>query len=836
VRDRRGFVWLDAIRQDVRSALRLLRKNAGFTTVAMLSLGIGIGVNSAVFSVINGILLKPFPYPHAERLVGIWEKRPDGQRSAMSTLNYLDYANRSTMFERLAATTGCCAYVVLGEGAAPTRLTALHVSATYFDVLGATAAIGRTFLSGEDQAGRDHVVVLSHKLWSSQLGADATLLGRSIRLDGQPYTVIGVMPEGGPFDRTRTQIWLPLAFGQDRMNRSSHWLLTLTGGAVGRLKPGVTIAQARAEMEAIGARLSAEYPSSNNGWSAAVEPYVSVVVGKDLPRSLYLLFAAVGMVLLIGCVNLASVMLARALARHREIAVRAALGATRGRLVQQLLIESLLLSIGGGMLGLLVAAGVTTVLSTTLAQLPLTMATLPILIPAEASIGLDWRVLLFTWTLCMGTGLGSGLVPAFSAARMTSVTLTSVGGRASAAAGHRRMRNALVVAEVALAFVLLANSGLLIRSFFRMQSAETGFEVANVLTAEIPVRDHRFASAAQFHGFVRQVIDAIAALPGVSDVAFTDGMPLQGTPTLSFFQIAGRPGVERSQRPAASFKVVSPGYLRALGLRLRRGRWLSGLDREETARVAVINDTMARMYFSNEDPVGQHLLMNQPGLGFVFPGPEVPWEVVGVIADERLTPFDDNEVHPAIYVSNEQSPTPFAGIVVRTSLDSSRLEKELKQAIAVVDRDQPVSDVKTLEQLKDESMTPDRLRSALLGLFAAMALVLSGVGIYGVVSYLVAQRTRELGIRAALGASPASLVILVVGPGMVRAAIGLAVGRLAAYGTTRLLRGFLFGVGPSDAVTFAATAGVLAGVAFVACYVPARRAARVNPLNALRAE
>jgi putative ABC transport system permease protein len=824
---------LETVRQDVRIALRTLRKNAGFTTVAMVSLAIGIGVNSAVFSIINAILLKPFPYPHAERLVAIWEKRPDGQRTAMSTLNYLDYAARSTVFENVAATTGCCAYVMLGDGGAPTRLTALHVSATYFDVLGATPAMGRTFASGDDQVGRDHVVVLSHKLWASHFGADETLVGRAIRLDGHPYTVIGVMPAGGPFDRTRTQIWLPLAFAQDRMNRSSHWLLTVTGGALGRLKAGVTAARARVELEAIGAQLSAEYPSSNRGWSAVVEPYAGVVAGKDLPQSLYLLFAAVGTVLLIGCVNLANVMLARALARDREIAVRAALGASRGRLVQQFLTESLLLSIGGGTLGLLAAYGLTATLNVALARLPMTMATLPILIPAEAMIGVDWRVLLFTWTLCMATGVGFGLAPAFTAARTAHV---GVGGRASTAVVHRRLRGALVVAEVAFAFVLLTNAGLLIRSFFRMRGAETGFDVTNVLTAEMPVKDHRFATAAQFHGFVRQVIDAVEAIPGVSEVAFTDGMPLQGTPTLAFFQIAGRPRVERSERPAGNFKVVSPGYLRALGLRLRRGRWLSDLDREETSRVAVINATMARVYFPNEDPVGHYLLMNQPGLGFVFLGQEVPWEVIGVIADERLTPFDDRESHPAIYVSNEQSPTPFAGFVVRGSTDPSHLEKQLRQAIAAVDPDQPVSDVKTLEQLKDESMTPDRLRSSLLSLFAAMALLLSGAGIYGVVSYLVAHRTHELGIRAALGASRASLVTLVVGPGMAQAALGLAVGCLGAYATTRLLNAFLFGVGPSDAPTFVATGGVLAGVALVACYVPARRAARVNPLSALRAE
>jgi len=834
--DFRRLDFLDIVRHDLRIALRLFRRNAVFTTVALVSLAIGIGANSAVFSIVNAVMLKPFPYPHAERLVAIWEKRPDGHRSAMSTLNYLDYAGRSIALESIAATTGCCAYVMLGEGEAPTRLTSLHVSATYFDVLGATPALGRTFVSGEDTEGRDHVVVLSHKLWASRFGADPTLIGRSIRLDGQPYTVVGVMPAGGAFDRTHTEIWLPLAVGPDRMNRGSHWLLTITGAALGRLKPGVTVAQARAEMEAIGARLSAEYPSSNRGWSVVVEPYASVVVGQDLAQSLSLLFAAVGMVLLIGCVNLANVMLARALARDREIAVRAALGATRARLVQQFLTESLLLSIGGGLLGLVVAYGIIMLVNAGLARLPLTMATFPILIPAEASIGIDGRVLLFTWMLCMAAGVGFGLAPAFGAARATNAALASGGGRASTAVVHRRLRSALVVAEVALAYVLLVDAGLLIRSFFRMRGAETGFEAANVVTAEISLRDHRFATPTQLHAFVRQVIDAIEVLPGVSGVAVTDSMPLQGTPTLAFFQVAGQPRVERSQRPTASFKVVSSGYLRALGLRLQRGRWLSDRDREETSRVAVINDTMARMFFSNDDAVGQHLVMNQPGLGFVLPGPDVPWEVIGVIADERLTPFDDKTPHPAIYVSNEQSPTPFAGIVVRTALDASHLEKVLKQAIAAVDRDQPVSDVKTLAQLKDESMTPDRLRSSLLSVFAAMTLILSGAGIYGVVSYLVGQRTQELGIRAALGASRESLLALAIGPGMIQAALGLALGCVGAFGTTRLLGSFLFGVGPSDAVTFVTAAGLLAAAAFIGCYLPARRAARVDPLTALHAE
>jgi putative ABC transport system permease protein len=832
----RTFRRLDAVRQDVAFAVRMLRKTPGFSTVAILSLAIGIGASSAIFSVVNGVLLKALPYPHAERLVSVWEKRPDGERSAMSTLNYLDYAKQGSVFEHLAATTGCCGYVMLGGGAAPARLTALRVSATYFDVLGTEAAIGRTFVPGDDQQGRDHVVVLSHRVWSSRFGSDQALIGRPIRLDGQPYTVVGVMPQGGPFQHARTDIWLPLSFPPERMNRSSHWLLTISGGALGRLKPGVTVEQARAELETIASRLSAEYPASNKGWSAAVEPYVSVIVGKDLLRSLYLLLGAIGMVLFIGCVNLANVMLARALARQREIAVRSALGAGRGRLVQQLLTESLALAACGGVFGVIVAYAIVAALNAAVAALPLTMATLPIVFPPEASIELDWRVLSFTLLVSMASGMAFGLVPAVCGPRGIGGAPGAAWPGARVTPVHHRLRSALVVTEVALAFALLAGAGLLIRSVVSMRAADLGFEAGNLVTAEIPVRDHRFATAGELRGFIRQVTDTIEALPGVSAVAFTDSMPLQGTPTLTFFQLAGQPRVERSQRPTAPFKVVSPSYSRALGLRLSRGRWLSEFDRDETSRVAVINATMARMYFPDADPVGRHLIMSQPGLGFVLLGEETPWEIVGVIADERLVPFDDQEPHPAVYVSNLQSPTPFAGVVVRTSVDPSGMGEALRRSVAAIDADQPVTDVKTVGQLEDESLLPDRLRSWLVGVFAAIALLLASAGIYGVVAFLVAQRTHELGIRAALGATPASLVTLVVVPGAVYAGLGLALGCVLAYGVTRLLGSFLFGVRPSDAITFLGTAGVLAVVAIVACYLPARRAARANPIEAVRAE
>jgi predicted permease len=827
---------VSALIQDVRYAARMLRKNPAVTVVVLLTLTLGIGVNTAIFSFVDAILLKPLPYPNADRIVGIWERRPSGQPNSMTTLNYLDYAKQSTVFERIAATTGCCAYTMLGGETASTAMLALHVSPSYFDILGAAAAHGRTFMRGDDEPGRDHVVVLSHRLWASRFGSDTGLIGRTIRLDAEPYTVIGVMPEKSPFDRMYVQLWLPVTFGPERMNRTSHWLLSLTGGALGLLKPGVTIERARAEMEAIGARLSTEYPNTNKGWSVVLQPYAAIVVAKDLQQSLYLLLAAVGMVLLIGCVNVANVMLGRGLAREREVAVRLALGAAPGRVIRQFLTESLLISISGGVLGIVVGYAFVALLKATFAALPLTMAILPILIPAEASILIDWRVLSFATVLSIVSGVAFGLAPAIATTSASRAASIGSGRRTSTTVVHRRVRSALVVAEVALAFVLVANAGLLIRSFVNMRHTDTGFDAANVLTAELPVREHRFADVGQLRAFMHRIVAAVRALPGVSDVAFTDGMPLQGVPTGMFFQIASRLVVERAQRPVGDFRLVSPAYFRVLGLRLRRGRVLSDVDRDDTPLVAVINETLARQYFANEDAVGQHLLMNRPEFGPVYSGETSSFEIVGVIADERLTPFDDKREHAAIYVSNEQDGRGFAGVVVRTSLDPSLMQRGLQTAIAAVDKDQAVTEVKTLDQLKSDAMLPDRLRSALMGIFATIALALSAIGIYGVIAYSVVQRTQEIGIRAALGASPANLVRLIVGGGIWLAAAGLALGSVAAIGVNRLLSSFLFGVGSSDFVTLIVTAGVLAAVATVACYIPARNATRIDPLTALRAE
>jgi len=556
---------------------------------------------------------------------------------------------------------------------------------------------------------------------------------------------------------------------------------------------------------------------------------------EPVRTTLLLLQGGVAFVLLIGCVNVANVLLARALAREREVAVRLALGASTGRLIRQFLTEAVLLSVSGGAIGVAVGYLTTTLLKATLSGLPLNLAALPFLLPAEASIALDWRVLLFTTVLSIGCGIAFGLAPAVGTIRAARGTIGSARA-ATATTGTARLRNGLIVAEVALAFVLLANAGLLMRSFLNMQRADTGFDATNVITAELPVPEHRFSNAAQMSAFVRQVAAAVGAIPGVRDVAFTDGMPMQGAPSGIFVQRADRPALPRVERPVVDLRIVSPSYFRTLGLRLRRGRTLTDADRGTAPLVAVVNETMARQLFGAEDPIGRSVRMDAPGFGYMYSGDDATYEVVGVIANERMTAFDDPREHSVVYLSDQQDARSFAGIVVRTTTALPQLERALREAIAGVDKGQVVEHVRTIQELKSESWAVDRLRSGMLSLFAAIAVGLAAIGIFGVVSYSVAQRTREIGIRAALGATPANLVTLVVGGAMVWVAIGLVAGALAAFGTARVMASVLFGVAPSDPVTLTVALSALAAVALLACFLPAQRAARADPLRALRTE
>lgn len=807
--------------QDLRYGFRTLAKSPDFAIISVLTLAIGIGANTAIFSFVDGVLLKPLPYAEPDRIVRVLEKPPGGGRNGISTLNYLDWQKENTVFDYMAAQTG--GSVTLTGIHEPEQLRGARVSPRYFDIFGVKTVLGRTFAGDEDQQGKDHVAILSHALWWSKFGADPALIGRSILLDGAPHTVIGVLPPGGAFDRAFAQIWRPLTFEPQNMTRNFHWF-----GAFAKLKRGVTLEQARAQMDTIGARIAHDYPDSNKGWGVSIERFSETIAGKQLRQSLYVLLAAVGMILLIGCANLANLTLARGTAREREVAIRSSLGAGRWRLIQQFLTENVLLSVCGGVLGLALGYATMAVLKA---------ATPPFSLPREANITIDARVLLFTLALSVLTGIIFGLAPAIQATRPDLAGSMKEGGRGASTGGARqRFRAALVVIEVALAFVLLTCAGLLIRSFFQMRQVDPGFDSTNVITAGLPIPDKRFPDPAGLNAYLRQILSSVESLPAVRDVALTSALPMQGWGYGMPFQIASHPLVDRANRRGCFFKMVSASYFRTLGMRLRKGRVLGDRDVKGAAPATVINETMARKYFPNEEPLGKRILIQQVVPGKTQLGPEIPWEVVGVVADENVSSLDDKDDNPGVYVTNEQSPVFFQALIVRAAMNPSLLQQSIRKAVHEINKDQPLTDVRTLEQIKSESMAPNRLRSWLLGVFAAIAVLLSAIGIYGVISYSVAQRTHEIGIRAALGASAGNLLRLILRSGMLMAGIGLVLGFGGALALTQLLAALLFGVGARDPGTMAAVAGILGCVALLACYIPARRATKVDPMVALRYE
>jgi putative ABC transport system permease protein len=814
---------VDELWQDLRFGLRTLRNSPGFTVVALLTLAVGIGANTAIFSFVDGVLLKPLPYENANRIMRVLEKPPGdaSARNGISTLNFLDWQRQNTTFQYMAARSG--GSVTLTGVANPIQLRGATMSAHGFDIFGVRAALGRTFAPDEDQPGKNRVVVLSHSLWVSQFGSDPKIVGRIVQLDGIPHTVIGVLSEGSAFDRSFAQLYRPLVFEPQNMTRNFHWF-----GAYGLLKPGVKVERAQAEMRAIGARIAHDYPDSNKGWSVAVDPLADTIVGQQLRRSLYVLMAAVGLVLLIGCANLANLTLSRSTVREREVAIRASVGAARTRLIRQFLTESVLLSVIGGILGIGLGYAMVAALR---ASLP------PFSLPAEADIRLDWRVLLFALGVSVLTGLIFGLAPAIQATRTDLAGSMKEGGRgASTGSAKHRLRSGLVIAEVALSFLLLVGSGLLIRSFFEIQNVDTGFNAENVITAGIPIPSERFPDPDNLRAYLRQIDEAIRGVPGVRDVALTSALPMQGWGFGMPFQIANRPVVDRANRQACFFKMVSASYFSTLGITLKKGRALSEHDLKGGPPVAVINETMVRKYFPHEEPLGKQILVQEIVPGKTALGPEIPWEIVGVVKDEKVGNLDDTQDNPGMYVTNEQSPTFFQSMVVRSVIDPLQLQQEITRAIHQVNKDQALNELRTLEQIKTQSMAGNRLNSLMLACFAGVALLLSAIGIYGVISYSVVQRTHEIGIRSALGASSTEVVNLILRTGMVMAGAGLLLGVVGAILLTRLLATLLFGVGARDPLTMVGVGALLAAVALLASYLPAKRAAKVDPMICLRYE
>jgi putative ABC transport system permease protein len=643
-----------------------------------------------------------------------------------------------------------------------------------------------------------------------------------VRLDGEPYTVVGVLPAGSAFDRAAGQIWRPLAFEPSNMTRDFHWLISFA-----RLKPGVSLQQARANMSAIGARIERDFPDSNRGWGVVVESYAETLVGPDLRTALLMLMTATGMVLLIGCANLANLALARAVSREREVALRAALGAGRWRLVRQFLTENVLLSLVGGALGIVI--GYATMQWLTRSLPPFSLA-------REVEIVMDFRVLLFAFVISAFAGLLFGMAPAWHATSPDLAGSMKEGGRgASGGASHKRLRDVLIVVEVALAFVLLVGSGLMMRSFFTLMNVDTGFDSANVLTMGLPVTTTRFPDATRLNLYLHEVRTAVEAVPGVRETAVSCAPPMEGACYGMPMQPANQRMIDRANRRGGFFKIVSPSYFTTLGLKLARGRALSDRDTKGAPPVLVINERLAKQFWDKQDPIGQRLLIQEIVPGKTELGPEIAWEVVGIVHDEKVAGISDQR-SAGVYVSNEQSPAYFMTLSVRTAVNPLTLQKSITAAIHGVDKDQALIGVRTVDQIKDLSLTTNRLQSMLLGIFAAVALILAGIGIYGVISYMVVQRTHELGIRAALGASERGLLALVLRHGLLLTSIGLALGLAGAFALTRLMSTLLYDVSARDPATMTIVGAVLAAVALAACYLPARRATRVDPMVALRYE
>ena len=806
--------------QDLQYAINRLGKRRGFSAVAIATLALAIGANTAMFSFVNGMLLSPLPYPDADRIVRVLERHPNGGVNAISTLNYLDWANQNTVFQYMAAEAGWRATLTGGEEAFAIR--GAQVSPQYFDIFGVKAQVGRTFVAGEDQPGKDRVVLLSHVLWQDRFDSDRALIGGNILLDGQPYTVIGILPEDSPFDRAAAQIWKPLAFAPSNMTRDFRWL-----GATAKLKPNVTLANARAEMDVIAQRLASAYPNANKGWSVAVDRLADVLIGPQLGSALVVLFAATLFVLLIGCANMANLTLARGIGRQSEMAVRAALGASRWRLVRQVLIENLVIAVCGG------AAGV----GVGYAMLKWIQSLIPAhALPPAVDIRMDVPVLVFAMTTAVVTGLLFGIAPAAQITNWSPATAIrkSEHGRTTGSTG-RRMRSVLVAAEMALAFVLLVVSGLLMRSFFKLLEVDPGFNAANVLTAGLPIRQERHPDPGELNAYLAAITAAVKGIPGVREIAMTSALPLEGWGFGVPYSIAGREGHGSADRRSAFLKIVSPSYFGALGIKLLAGRVLSDHDRAGAPPVAVINESFAKREFAGQDPIGRRI--NAPELvpGTTQLGREIAWEIVGVIAGEKITGLGD-EVSAGMYVSNEQSPTYDINLIVRAVMPPQSVQRAVRSAIDSVNNDQALSDVRTLQQIIDRSTSANRFMSTLLMTFAGIALVLAVVGIYGVVSYTAAQRTHEMGLRAALGATAGSLMRLTFRAGMGPALTGLAIGLTTTTAVTRMTSSLLYGIASDDALTFAVVAGVLCAIAALACFVPAWRVGKINPIEALRDE
>ena len=803
---------MDSLLRDLRYALRTLRKTPGFTFFAVLTLALGIGATSTIFSVVNTVLLSPLPYRDAERIVAVYEfsARDGVDGFPVSPANFLDWRRDARSFASIAASRPQSMNFT-GRGAEPERIFGARVTASYFEVLGLRPRIGRAFTAEEDAPNGPRAVVLSDALWRRRFSADPTVVGQTVTLNNEPYTVVGVAPASLRLPSAETEFWLPFAFGpEDAENRGAHSL-----GVVARLKPGVTVEQAGTEMKSIAARIEQAFPEVQGGFTTLVRPLSEDIVG-DARTPLLVLAGAVGFVLLICCANVANLMLARAAGRQKEIAIRSAIGAGRRHIVRQLLAESVVLAVVGGLAGLLLATW----------GIDLLVALGPRELPRLGELTVDGRVVGFALAASLLTGLVFGVAPALQASRADlNDTLKDGTKGSSSGPGRARARQALLVAEVAISLTLLVGAGLMLKSMARLRDVDPGFDAANLVVGTVSLPDAKYDTPVKRVTFYQQVLERLQNTPGVERAAFVANLPLSGALAMSGYWIEGKtPRNDNTQVPVASVYSVVGDYWGAMGIPLKRGRLLTDADREGAQRVAVVNEALVREHFGGEDPIGKR---------FVFdPNGDEWFEIVGVVGDVVHRGLGEAKP-PQLYTSYAQ--TSFGGLsaVVR-GRNAGQLAGALRREVRAVDADQPVARLRTMEEVIAEGIARPRFITVLLGAFAGVALTLAVVGIYGVVAYSVAQRTQEFGIRMALGADAGRVLREVVGQAAKVTAIGVAIGVGAALFLSRALTTLLFQVGATDPTTYAAIAAVLLGATVVASWIPARRATRVTPLSALR--
>jgi putative ABC transport system permease protein len=808
---------METLLQDLRYAFRLLLRSPSFTVIAVLTLALGIGANTAIFSVVNAILLRSLAFHDSSRIMLIAEKSKFANPS-VSYQNYIDWRDQSHSFDSVEAMRSST--ITLAGSGEPERLNARWVTAGLFPLLGVNAHLGRIFRADEDRAGGSPSVVISFGLWQRRFGRTPDILGKSIDLDSDPYTVIGVLPRSFEFLRA-DEVYLPFTPWAKTLPDDRNWHPGIF--AVGRLKSGVSREQANTEMVAIAKRLEEQYPIYNTGTSADVIPLQEQVV-KNVRPALILLVGAVSFVLLIACANVANLLLARAAHRGREVAIRTSMGAGRARLIRQLLTESVLLSLGGGLFGLLLAWASLGPL------LKISAGTWP----QAFTVGIDRSVLVFTITVSVVTGLVFGIAPALRTTRLDLRETLNEGSRGSTPGpGHQRLRGALIASEFALAMLLVVGAALLLRSFSRMQDVSIGFLPDHLLVADLPISQGAYAKPEQRYAFFDRLVDRVRTLPGVRSAGAASTLPVSGTGGLIHFNIYGRPPKTPHDYIAAGYRAVTANYFETLGVPLLQGRFIAPADIEKAPSVVVINATMARAYFPGENPLGKRLQIG------AMPESEVPWmEIVGVVGDvtQGLGLDPKAEMYLPYHQGDQLLPVFQLSVVLRTAGDPRQQAAALRAALAEIDPNQPLVKVRTMEDNMAATVAEPRFRAWLIGIFAGLALLLAAVGIYGVMSYSVTQRTSEIGIRITLGAQPQDVFRIVVGEGLRFALIGVALGVAGGLALTRLLNSFLYGVSATDPLTFSGVAVLLILVSAAACFFPAHRATRVDPIIALRYE